>query len=335
MIPIAALAPMAKLIALPNGGAPTIQPGLFVDRVAVKQAVRRTIDRGAHPGTSPFVLAIYPKGYEHYGWGTPQDGFPAYVYEDGVVGFVGLLGPDDTLTSAATLHTATPFVNAAVTPAGRAESINPWVFRCRANDPRQHEMMLDYVFDHLACSRIAILRCTGGIAQLHLDWWASHARRRGHSPVADLFLNPEAKDLGPQLRALRRAKPDAVLTWCNARLAAGMVKLLRQSGMTPVFVAGDEIVREEFVQLAGDDCQTVIAIPPCAHRRDTQGTAWFNENYAGKVSQAPAARQPTREAAFAFDAANHLMEAINAAGTDRLAVRETLRTMNAGPLLCW
>jgi branched-chain amino acid transport system substrate-binding protein len=328
-VPIAVLAPMTKLIGLPGAQSPNARAWASADRLAVQLAVKHVNERGGFSRSqAPFVLASNPKGYARYGWGLPEDDLSAYALEHGVFGLVGRLSPEDRLTSFVTWRTEVPLINAATTTVAFPERINPQVFRCPSNDPQRHELVLDYVFNRLGISRVAILRSASGIAQVHLDWWSRHARRRGHQPVADVFLNPDATDLGPQLRALQRAKPEAVLTWCDARMSAGMLRLLHKVGLRPVFVGSGQIICEAFVRLAGEDPGEVIAVHGCDHQQDGDAAARFAEAYTRQHPRLPANGRPPPEAYFSYDAARHLMEAINLAGLDREAIREALIEMD-------
>jgi len=327
--PIAVLSPMTQLIGLPGAGAPNAKPRIFADRLAVQLAVKQVNERDKHRGKPPFVVVQNPAGpgYARYGWGTPEDDFPAYAYEDNVLGFVGRLTPDDKSASIAALHTGVPVVNTALTPPAIDERINPWVFRCRVNDPRQHERLLDHVFDRLGHTRVAVLRSSGELGRLHLDGWSRHARRRGHPPVADLFFSPDARNLEPQYRALRRARPDVILTWCDAQTSAATLQLLRGAGITALFVGSDLIVCEEFTQRAGQDPGAVIAIYPCKHRLDPDVAARFAETYMHWHFPTRAEGRLSPEVWSSFDAANHLIKAIDIAGPDRDAIRDALNKM--------
>jgi ABC-type branched-subunit amino acid transport system substrate-binding protein len=327
-VPIAAIAPMAKLIGLPGTGPQLSNSRTFTDRFVLLLAVKQANERGGYREGAPFELVAYPRGYDRYGWGAPEDGFPAQVYGDRVSGIVARLSPGSRITSISALHTEAPVVNSAGTRATIDELINPWVFRCRAVDPHQHELLFDYIVDVLGCRRVAVLRSQGGLAQVHLDWWSRHAHRRGLPPVADLFLNPSARSLEPQLRALRQARPDAVLTWCDAETSAGMLRLLREEKITPLFVGSDQMVSDEFVELAGEYPGVVLAIYPCDHRRDRAAAAEFIESYERQRSSVVAKRRVSAEARFTFEATNHLLEAIKVAGRDHQAIRQVLSTMS-------
>ncbi len=327
-VPIAAISPMAKLITLAGTGPQLSASRTFTDRFVLLLAVMQANERGGYRDGVPFELVAFPRGYDRYGWGAPEDGFPAQVYGDRVSGIVARLSPNSRITSISALLTEAPVVNSAGTRATIDELINPWVFRCRAVDPRQHELLFDYVVDVLGCRRVAVLRSQGGLAQVHLDWWSRHAHHRGLPPVADLFLNPSARNLEPQLRALRKARPDAVLTWCDAETSAGMLRLLHKEKMTPLFVGSDQMVIDEFAELAGEYPGVVLATYPCDHRRDHAATAEFIESYDRQRSSVVAERRVSPEARFTFEATNHLLEAIRVAGRDHQAIRQALFMMS-------
>lgn len=330
-VPIAVIGPMKKLVGLPGEHAPGAVRRIYADRLAVQLAIRLANERGGYRGEIPFTLATSPKGYDRYGWGTPEDDYHMYAYDDEVLGLVARFTPDCQTDSAVALHTEVPVVNAARSPAALPEEINPWVFRCRSYDARYHELLLDYVVDELGRTRIAILRTAGGPAQWHLDQWSRHARRRGLAPVADLFLNPKARHLAPQLRALKQAKPDVVLTWSGAQLSAEILRLLRDEGLSSLFVGCGEIVCDSFTDAAGEEPGRVIAAYPCNH----DSAEAVAEEFAKQPAKRPSAMRKPRlpvEAHSSFDAASHLLEAINIAGLDRRAIRRTLRDMDEAAL---
>jgi hypothetical protein len=323
---IGILRPGERTINVPGSG-PSGNPRLpWLDQLAVGLAIEQANARGGYRGRIPFALTVGPQGYfRGWGWTTPEDHFPPLANEYGAWGIVCYLGSGSRLTTAAALRTEVPVVNSARTAATIDEIINPWIFRCRGDEPRRHRLLLDYVLDGLGYDRPAVVRTPGALAQMHLDWWSTHAARRGHPVVGDLRFDAATDDLASLVRTLEDCRADVVLTWCDPPTSAAIVRALRAAGMNHLFVGGAQIVGDEFTALAGPDPGPVVA-PRLEASRDDPAAARFAEDYMARYKQPPSA-----DAFSLFEAVNHLMEAIETAGLDREAIRHALREMAHDP----
>ncbi|MHC4768628.1 MAG: ABC transporter substrate-binding protein [Planctomycetota bacterium] len=323
-IKIGVLRPGERMIGVPgsrSGETPRLR---WVDVMAVNLALEQANDRGGYRGQIPFALATGPQGwFTGWGWTTPEDNFPELANQRDVAGIVAYLGSGSRLTTAAALRTQVPLVNFAPTAATTDETINPWIFRCRGNEPQAHRLLLDYVFDQLGCARVAVLRDAERLDQMQLDWWRSDAAARGLRVVADLRCDPGADGLGGVLKKLQESGADVVLTWSDAPRSAAMLRAMRQAGMDQLFVGSDTIVSDEFVALAGAEPGVVIAAIPPRDRVDHPAEVRFADDHMQRFR-----RPPTPGAFRVFEAVNHLVEAINIAGPDREAVRHALDAMS-------
>jgi ABC-type branched-subunit amino acid transport system substrate-binding protein len=204
------------------------------------------------------------------------------------------------------------------------------VFRCGGDDPRQQQRVVDYVSDHFGYTRFAILRTPGVTAREHLDHWGRFARARTASAggaVVEIEYDPTTGDVSSMLRSLEQSGADVVLTWADASVSAGILRAMRDRGLTPLFVGSSEIVCDEFVKLAGSDTGAVIALTACPHRRDPEAVARFVEAYVSQNSPAQQERLPDADAYRAYHAARHLLLAVNMAGPDREDIRRILAKM--------
>ncbi len=327
VVNIAVLRPGNKVIAVPGSEAPGPRRVGYLDRLAVNLAIEQANARGGYRGKIPFALTTGPEGaFRGWGWTTPEDDLSALSQRSDVWGIVGHLGPDSRMTSAAILKSEVPLVNIGIAPATIDESINPWVFRCRGDEPQQSRRLLDHVFDHVGHTRIALLRTPGRESETHIQWWRTHARRRGH-PVrrggADLSFDPWTDDLDSRLSEVRQSGAQVLMTWSDPQLSAAILRRMRAIGMSQMFVGGHQIVSGEFLVLAGEDPGAVIAAWPLASRWNRRVAGRFSEDYRARFH-----RRPTLHAYPLYEAAKHLLEGINNAGLNREAIRETLRKMS-------
>lgn len=328
VINIAILRPGNRVIAIagaPAGGDARLgsfdHPPPNMDQLVVKLAIEHANARGGYRGRIPFGVATGPEGaFQGWGWTTPEDDFPVLAAREDVWGLIAFLGPYSRIASAVALRSEMPVVNYAPAPATVDELLNPWIFRCRGERPRQQRLTLDYVFDRLGHTRVAVLRTSGRTTQMHLDRWSDHARRRGYPVQMDIELDTATGDLKSELRSLLQADVDVVLTWCGAIESARLLRALREVGVDALFVGSDSIADSDFVDLAGKEPGPVIAVWPRLTRMNRQNAAHFAKDYEQRFK-----RSRSRGGHLLYESVTHLLDAINAAGLDREAIRDTLR----------
>jgi ABC-type branched-subunit amino acid transport system substrate-binding protein len=325
------LGPFIRPIALPGDASPLAIPKHRADQLAAELAVDQANGRGGTSAEDPFRVVIGIPEFTYHGWGTPEDDFIRFAYRDRALGILASLEPHSRISSAVALFTEVPLVNAASGPASIDERINPWMFRCPINDPLKHGLLMDSVLDSSEQTRLVVLRTPGAQARMHLEWWSAALIARGQAPVSVLDLDPDGENLDSVVQAIGRSEATVVLTWADLSLSADILRRLRETGLDPLFVGSDRIVNDEFVGRVGRDPGRVIAPYPCSHRRDAEAAVRFGEQYARRSSGQRAAGP---EAYRIYDATRHLAQAIDIAGSDREAIRQTLREMDAATFAC-
>jgi hypothetical protein len=171
--------------------------------------------------------------------------------------------------------------------------------------------VLDRLLDVLRRPRLAIVRGPGGDAERGAAAWARVAAARGQRIGLDLPWGADADVDRATLARLRRARPDAVLSWTGAVDSARLLRGLRETGIDAAFAGGPDLVDEAFARLAPPGSGLVLAAAPCDH--------------------------PVADAASiagrSFTATAHLLAAVGPAGTDRLAVRDELERRRAASVV--
>ena len=128
---------------------------------------------------------------------------------------------------------------------------------------------------------------------------------------------------------------EVVFTWCDAEVAAAILRAMRQAGMSALFVGGEQVMTDTFVKLVGCDPGRVIALWGCPAEGQGNAAARFAESYEALFKQ-----RPKPEAVHSYDAARHLLRAINIAGLEREALRRTLQDLSTALVArledgCW
>jgi outer membrane protein assembly factor BamB len=361
---IAIFGPRNRTINLPGKVDRSYRAANEADLVAVELAVEHASAPASEPSAQPLHLEHMKPSYRRYGWGLPEDDMIAFARNPRILGIVGAISAEQFITDAAAARTEVPWVNLAPTSASTPVSVeardhyddsreawsggsdrtsNPWVFQCWGDLPRQHRLLLDYVFGELGCSRPAALSAAGGPSSgVHLDWWADHARLRGNPVVAELEWDPDTSDLSPQrsqaLRltadpaatweTLRRVNADVVLTWCDKPTAVKILQSMRKAGMRQLFVGGPAIVADDFMTLVGGDPGPVIALMPQDSTAGGPSDDWFRREYMARNTLRGIDAPPDARASRSRVTTEHLIDAIRRSAPDRPSVRRTLEAMS-------
>lgn len=331
---IALLGPANRTIPLPGddraGARRPDRPDLLAIQVAVEQANAA----GGYRGVARFALADIPDTYifSNYGWGTPEDEMLMLANQLAIRAIIVQLRAGTRSTSLAILETELPAVHIASARGGTNVTVNPWVFQF-ASEPRtggpRHEIALEHVFATMGLTRVAVIRTPGRFAKKRLDAWIECARRHGHPPVVEV---EHADDPAVLLDTLRRSRVEVVLMWCDAATSAAFVRQMRTEGMNQVFVGGDALLRDEFLELVGGSAGAVIAAAvgrsPGWHPRAEEVSA-FVDFYTSRNQIGRSNRGPSQHAVRSYNATRLLLEAINTAGLDRHAIRRALERLSA------
>jgi len=256
-----------------------------------------------------------------------QDTFAILRDRLDVSGIVAYIGADARMDSALALLNEVPVVNFAPSVPAIHESENPWIFRCGANDPRRPRRLLDHVLGPLARSRPVVLATRGREKADRPERWNEVAEARGLTPLPSVEFDPDAADLTSLFEELRRLQADVFLTWADAPTTAALIGRLRAEGFDQLVVGSPLIVNPEFVTLAGPDAGAVIALSRCSHF-DVAGDASPQDEETVRRRPGFARVRARPRAGRSFDAAAHLMVAIELGGPDREAVRRSLRAMS-------
>jgi ABC-type branched-subunit amino acid transport system substrate-binding protein len=167
--------------------------------------------------------------------------------------------------------------------------------------------------------RIAVIRANnryGRVGTLHFNRTAT---RMGHPIVIEeRFLDGETvfKD---QLEHIKKAQPDAIAIWGNAKESALIVKQIRSMGLKQPLYASDRIVNDEFMKMVGQDAEGLKTT--CQYNPDSNNPKLkaFQSNYIKRFNM-----EPDVIAAHAYDGMNILLDAIQKAGLNRALIRDIL-----------
>ena len=146
------------------------------------------------------------------------------------------------------------------------------------------------------------------------------APRRAPSPVLHLALPVKDPDHDRAASDIRGSGARAVLLLAPAREAARIVKALRSAGYRGDIVGGAPAGRRPFVEEAGEAAEGVFF--PLLFDPESPNAAAFVREY-----EALWGFPPDFLAAYAYDAARLLIDAVRRAGPNRALVRDALAAL--------
>jgi len=298
-------------IALPGEPFVGIEAMERPDTLAVQLAVEAANRQALQCGLREIELRVPSPGYASYGWGLPEDELIAFADDPLILGMVGILDDRNSLLEAVVCRTGIPFVNAASLTRATETRMegNTWHFRCWGDLPRQHRRLIDYALDDLGLNRFAIVQTPGEAIERHLAWWRSHLTACGTEPVFDALWQPGVNDEGV-LETLREARPDAVLTWCDAGRSAKLLASIRRMGIHVWFLGSDAIVNEEFAAKMGPDENRVLALQALPLQISQDDYGGFAARYSDSASSRNIPAIPDADAYQSFLATDHLATAV-------------------------
>jgi ABC-type branched-subunit amino acid transport system substrate-binding protein len=352
---IGVLGPRSRRISLPGDEQPARRAEMFPDLLAVQIALEFANASGGFRGTQPFHLATAISGYANYGWSLPEDDLIVFADNPNVLGLVAHAPRDLAITDTAIAYMDLPVVSAAPDQESIEldDSRNPWVFRCRGDEPARHRLLLDYLVEKRHCTRLAIITTNSNDSRSPISWWSSYARTLKLPTPLELSWDPaKPEQLDAVVKALRDSDTQAVLTWCDARSASPLLRRIRAAGLDQLYVADPDIMADPFIVDGGagvGDVMTMIASSsleqsdgarskrsagyleePVANG-STRVLSEFTRKYAEQNATGERRAAPDANARRSFDAADHLLAAVNLAGADRDDVRQTLAAMGRNP----
>jgi ABC-type branched-subunit amino acid transport system substrate-binding protein len=320
------LGPFGRTVSLP--GAPASpDSGPRIDDIAVELAMQAAAAKRPAAAGPPLEVRRELPGLSPYAWGTPEDELLGLLRKHDPLALIGYIAPQGCISSATSLVTETPWINTSLAPPSTDELASPWIFRCPSNDACEQARLLDQVFELLHCRRPLMLRSGEPFADLHLEWWKAEAAARRAPVVAELALPAPGGDLAPLLSKLRGVSFDALLTWSDARSSAELVRRLREEGIAQPVLASAEVVCAAFLERVAADPGLVLAPEPCAHLLDLGGRLRFTTHYRPAGTPIAVPPGPSPLAWVSYDAACHVLEALEKGGVERESLRRILQDM--------
>lgn len=258
----------------------------------------------------------------------PQWGSAANIAVDfkdaDVLGFLGTIDGDAThVALRAALKLETYMINTSDPDPTLTETQIPWLTRVWPDDRQQCFRLANLIVKARGCQRIAVLRESSRPGRVGVMHFINYIRRLGYPPVQHLFFKPGDRDISTQIEAIKAAEPDAVLFYGQPEDVGRYVKMLRQAGLKAQFFGFDRLQEDGFRKHAGEHAEGMTITYFFNLNRTDPPWLDFVARYEQRWGQ-----KPDVYAAYGYDGARLMIEAIDHAGPNRFRIRDYLASLN-------
>jgi ABC-type branched-subunit amino acid transport system substrate-binding protein len=265
----------------------------------------------------PFELAI---SNDNGLWGSSGNEIIKMAYKDHVWAILGTIdGANSHIAIRVALKGEVVMMNTGDTDPTFIETNIPWVMRNMGDDRQMGYLLVDYILRKQGHKRVGIIRSSNRYGRFGVREVNDSCRRLGHPMGLEMAYKVGAEDFSLQLERLKQSNLDVIVHWGDAREGALILNQMRKMGMTQPFLGCDRTVSDEFVRLAGENAEGVVAgFPWNPERKDPKLDA-FRAAFRKRFGE-----EAETYAAHGYDGMNMLIWGIQVAGLNRAKIRDVI-----------
>lgn len=258
----------------------------------------------------------------------PQWGSAANIAVDfkdhDVLGILGTIDGDAThVALRASLKTETYMVNASDPDPTLTETQIPWITRIFPDDRQQCWRLAYLAIKERGCKRLAVFRESSRPGRVGVMHFVNYIRRLGFPVAAHLLYKPGDRDLATQIQAIQGAKPDGILFYGQPEDIGYAVAKFREAGIKAPFFGFDRLKEEAFAKNAGAAAEGMTITYFFNPERTDAAWLDFAERFEKRWNA-----KPDIYAAYGYDGAKLLMEAVRKEGPNRYRIRDYLASLD-------
>ncbi len=268
----------------------------------------------------------------------PQWGSAANIAVDfadhEVLGFLGTIDGDAThVALRVALKIETYMINTSDPDPTLTETQIPWLTRVFPDDRQQGIRLAEIVVKQRGCKRIAVFRESSRPGRVGVMHFMNSIRRLGVPAVQHVFFKPGDTDIRAQLQAIQGSQPDAVVFYGQPEDVGRFVKMFREAGVQASFFGFDRLKEDGFREAAGPHAEGMTI---CYFFNPSRTDAPWLE-FVGRF-ETRWGHRPDIYAAYGYDGARLMIEAVNRAGPNRYRIRDYLANLDewegvTGPMI--
>jgi branched-chain amino acid transport system substrate-binding protein len=172
----------------------------------------------------------------------------------------------------------------------------------------------------LRYKRWAIIHDTTDYGKGHNRYFSEYLAKNGGQIVGTFGVTADQQDFSAELTKIKELKPEVIYFGGTTPLGVRIRTQMDKLGVKAVFQGTSGIVSDAFIEGLGALAEGSVAFREGAPLEKLPGGKRFIEQYAAQKYNDP----PEAYGAFAFAAANLVIDAIEKAGPDRKRVRKEL-----------
>jgi len=158
-------------------------------------------------------------------------------------------------------------------------------FRVVAHDGQQGPTLAKFAIEKLKAKNIAVIDDSTAYGQGLADNFEATAKAAGAKIIAREHTTDKDTDFKAILTKIKGRKPDLIMFGGIDPQAGPMVKQMAQLGIKAKFIGGDGMQTPNFIKLAGDASEGVMASMPGLPKEQMPGGKAFMEKYKAKFNQ--------------------------------------------------
>ncbi len=271
-------------------------------------------NRARPPGQLPFEL-VEREGVAQ--WGGAAN-VASDLADDKVLGFLGTIdGAEAHVALRVTLKTEVVMINTSDPDPSLTETMIPWLIRVFPDQRVEEARLAELIVRRFGCRRIAILREGDRYGRLGVHSFMAFARRLGAPAVQELLFAPGKTDIHHQIAAIKDAQPDAIFFIGEPDDIGRFARQFRQAGIRARFFGTNLLMDDRFLQNAGDAADGMMITYFFDPTRQDPIWVDFVARFRGRWGH-----EPDAYAAYAYDGAQIMINAVQRAGPNRWRIRD-------------
>ncbi|MBB5019856.1 branched-chain amino acid transport system substrate-binding protein [Chitinivorax tropicus] len=200
-----------------------------------------------------------------------------------VNGVIGHLNSGTTIPASKLYNDAgIPQISASATAVAYTAQGYKTAFRVMSNDAQQGKALGEYAVKGAGAKKIAIIDDRTAYGQGLADEFEKAAKAAGGEVVKREFTSNNATDFQAILTSIKGKAPDLVFYGGMDAQAGPMVKQMRRLGIKAKYMSGDGTQTAEFIKMAGNDADGVIASSPGLPKEKLPGGTEFLKKFEAK-----------------------------------------------------
>lgn len=265
----------------------------------------------------PFEAVAVDEGVR---WGQAGDALVDLVDRDGVWAVIGAYEDANShVMTRVVLKVQVANVNTAGVDPTLTEHNVPWVLRVRPDDRRTSYRLVRKVFVEDKRTRVVMFRANDRYGRTGVAEFIDAARRLHHPVPLEVRYEAADGDFASRIERIREANADAIVVWGRPGPTGTAVRALRAAGITAQIYAPDRVADPAYVQTAGAAAEGTIFTYPMDPRTGGRGWDDFRKRYSERFGE-----EPDATAAFAYDGATMVVQAVRRTGLNRPRIRDEL-----------